>query len=123
MADFLSDEWFLGLNETLAAAGEVPFESDAKIFRVVLDLTDAPNASVHAFTFTLEHHGASVAPGDHLAADALIRLSFADARALTSGGLDSASALREGRVKVRGDINALVPLLAWLQHAHPHGGH
>jgi hypothetical protein len=39
---------------------------------------------------------------------------------LTNGDIDSASALRDGRVKVRGDINAIVPLLGWLQRAHPH---
>ena len=36
-----------------------------------------------------------------------------------TGRFDSATALREGRVKVRGDINAVVPLLSWLQLAHP----
>lgn len=59
--------------------------------------------------------GASAELGDHLAADAVVRLSFKDAEALTSGTLESASALREGRLKVRGDVNALVPLLAWMQ--------
>jgi putative sterol carrier protein len=71
-------------------------------------------------TFTLGPEGASVDAGDHLAADALLRLSFADATALTSGQFDSATALREGRIKVRGDINAIVPVLSWIQQAHPH---
>ena len=62
-----------------------------------------------------------MAPGDHLAAETLLRLSYADARDLTLGTFDSATALRQGRVKVRGDLNALVPLLAWLQRAHPAG--
>jgi putative sterol carrier protein len=57
--------------------------------------------------------------GDHVAADAIVKLSYDDALALTTGRFDSASALREGRVKVRGDINAIVPLLSWLQLAHP----
>jgi hypothetical protein len=120
VADFLSVDWFEGLNEVLRAAGPVPLEG-ASTLRVVLQFSDAPSSLPHAMTFTLRPDGASAEPGDHLAADALVRLPYADALALTSGGFDSATALREGRIKVRGDVNAVVPLLAWLQHAHPHG--
>jgi hypothetical protein len=69
-------------------------------------------------TFTVSDAGARVEPGDHLAANAVIRLSYADADALTTGTLDSATALRDGRLKVRGDIHALVPLANWLVVAH-----
>jgi len=48
-------------------------------------------------------------PGDNLLADTLLRLTYADARSLFRGDIDSAGALREGRIKVRGNINALVP--------------
>jgi hypothetical protein len=119
VADFLTAEWFAELNETLAAAGPVPFESTAAPFRVVIEFPDAPRALPHAMTFTLGPEGASVDAGDHLAADALLRLSYTDATALTTGQFDSATALREGRIKVRGDINAIVPVLSWLQQAHP----
>jgi hypothetical protein len=119
VADFLSTEWFRELNETLASAEPVPFESDAPTVRVVIEFPDAPSNGPHALTFTIGADGARVEPGDHLAADTLVRLSYADASALTSGDIDSASALRDGRIKVRGDINAIVPLLNWLQRAHP----
>ena len=119
MADFLTDEWFEGLNGTLRDAGPVPLGSDAKVFRVVLEFIDAPSTLPHAITLTLTSDEASLSAGDHLAADALVRLSYADALALTTGRLDSATALREGRLKVRGDVHAIVPLLDWLQHAHP----
>lgn len=119
MADFLSTEWFQGLNETLERADDVPLQADAPTVRVVIEFPDAPNSAPHAITFSIGAEGARVEPGDHLAADAIVRLSFADAAALTGGDIDSASALRDGRVKVRGDINALVPLLSWLQRAHP----
>ena len=122
MADFLSVEWFEGLNEVLRVAGPVPLDGEDVTLRVVLQFSGAPSAQPHALTFTLRSEGASVEPGDHLAADALVRLAYADALALTSGNLDSATALREGRIKVRGDVNAVVPLLAWLQRAHPRGG-
>jgi len=119
VADFLSTEWFLELNETLERAEPVPFENDAPTVRIVIEFLDAPKIGPHAITFTIGPDGARVESGDHLAADAMVRLSFADASALTGGDIDSASALRDGRVKVRGDINAIVPLLSWLQRAHP----
>jgi SCP-2 sterol transfer family len=116
VADFLTDEWFAGLNTSLAAAGPVPLEVAV---RVVLEFADAPGSLPHALTFTLAPEGASVTPGDHLAADALVRLSFADARALVAGATSSATALRDGRVKVRGDLDAVTALVEWLKGAHP----
>jgi putative sterol carrier protein len=68
----------------------------------------------HALSFSVGANGAVAEVGDHLAADAVIRLSYRDAEALYEGTLDSADALREGRFKVRGDIHGLAPLLAWL---------
>ncbi len=119
MADFLTEQWFAGQNEALLAAGPVPLGSGAKVFRVVLEFAGAPTTLPHALTLTLTSDEASLNAGDHLAADALVRLSYADALALTTGKLDSATALREGRLKVRGDVHAIVPLLDWLQQAHP----
>lgn len=119
MADFLSTEWFRELNETLERAEPAPIADGAPTVRLVIEFPDAPKIAPHAITFTIGPDGACVEPGDHLAADAMVRLSFADASALTSGDIDSASALRDGRIKVRGDINAIVPLLSWLQRAHP----
>jgi putative sterol carrier protein len=119
VADFLSDDWFESLNDTLRNAGPVPMKGGSSTFRIVLEFPDAPASVPHAITFTLSADAASVNAGDHLAADALVRLTYGDALALASGKFDSATALREGRLKVRGDINAIVPLLNWLQHAHP----
>ena len=119
MADFLSIEWFESLNDTLRAAGPVPRPRDAPAYRVVLEFSGAPAATPHALTFTLSDATAAVSPGDHLAADAIVRLTYADALALTNGTLDSASALREGRLKIRGDVHTIVPLLSWLQQAQP----
>jgi putative sterol carrier protein len=120
VADFLSAQWFDDLNENLRHADPIPLDANSPAFRVVLEFVDGPTSLPHAITFTMGADGASLCAGDHLAADALVSLTYADALALTSGDFDSASALREGRVKVRGDINAIVPLLSWLQLAHPH---
>jgi hypothetical protein len=119
VADFLSSEWFEELNNSLASAGAVPLGEEVSLFRVVLEFPDAPDPGPRAMTFTMNAQGASLSVGDHPAADAMVSLSYADALALVTGRFDSASALREGRVKVRGDINAIVPLLSWLQLAHP----
>jgi hypothetical protein len=119
VADFLSTGWFQGLNEILEGASPPPFEPGAETVRVVIEFTDAPNDAPHAITFSVDAEGARVDPGDHLAADAIVQLSFADAAALTSGEIDSASALRDGRIKVRGDINSIVPLLDWFQRPRP----
>jgi hypothetical protein len=117
--DFLSSEWFEGVNHILANAGTVPLDEGVTLFRVVMEFLDAPPDGPHAMTFTVSEDGASLRAGGHDAADAFVKLSYDDARALTTGRFDSTSALREGRVKARGNINAIVPLLSWMQAAHP----
>ena len=107
------------LNSTLSAAGQPPLDSTQSAVRFVFEFTDGPSSMPHALSLSVSTDGASAEVGDHLAADAVIRLSYRDAEALTDGTLDSADALREGRLKVRGDIHGLVPLLAWLLQAHP----
>jgi alkyl sulfatase BDS1-like metallo-beta-lactamase superfamily hydrolase len=121
VADFLSNEWFEAVNRNLVKAGPAPLENGVTHFRVVMSFPDAPANSSRAMTFTVGTNGASLRAGDHDAADAVVKLNYDDALALTTGRIDSASALREGRVKVRGDINTIVTLLAWLQSAHPPG--
>ena len=117
MADFLSAEWLAALNETLAGAGPAPLADSTTTLRVVLEFLDAPSDAPTALTLSLGAGAARASVGDDLGADATIRLTFADALALATGSLDSARALREGRLKVRGNAPALVPLLAWMQDA------
>jgi SCP-2 sterol transfer family len=117
MTDFLSAEWFIALNETLARAGTPPL-GGRDVLRVVLEFTGGPKSVPHALTFTVSAEGAEGEAGDHLAADAVVRLTYDDAVALTAGTLESGVALREGRLKVRGDVQALVPLLEWLLASH-----
>jgi putative sterol carrier protein len=114
MSAFLSDEWFSSLSETLKTAGPPPFDEGAVDVRIVFELTAGPSSSPHAITFTVNRDGATVQPGDHLAADAVIRISYDDAAELASGKLTSAKAVRDGRLKIRGDVHGLVPLLSWL---------
>ncbi|MHB2029311.1 MAG: SCP2 sterol-binding domain-containing protein [Acidimicrobiales bacterium] len=110
----MSDAWLANLNDVLAARTPTPLSGD-EVTRIVLEFTDAPRDGAHELTFTVTATRATAEFGDHLGADAVLRLSYADAVALISGTLDSSQALREGRLKIRGDVHALVPLLAWLQ--------
>jgi putative sterol carrier protein len=111
---FLSDEWFTTSNAVLAQASKQGTESQVQSAHVVLELDDGPNDKPHAMTFEIKDGLASVASGDHFMADTIIRLSFADAQALVEGTLTSADVLREGRIKVRGDVHAIVSLASWL---------
>ncbi len=117
MGDFLSDRWFEELNARLAASTRAALPAGTRPSRIVLDLVDAPVGAVSAVTLALADARVSVAPGAVEEPDAVLRLSFRDAADLAAGALDSASALREGRVKVRGDVNVLVPLAGWLLDA------
>jgi hypothetical protein len=119
VATFLSEEWFEQLNAVLRAAGAVPLDETHAVCRVVVELVDAPAGGPQALTLTLEHTGASAVPDGVEDPDAAIRLTFDDAQRLTAGTFDSASALREGRVKLRGDLSALMLVVGWLQQAHP----
>jgi hypothetical protein len=113
VADLLSDQWFEDLNVRLAAT-PLSLPDDARACVIVLEVSDAPPSGARAITLRVDADGARIAPGDTPGADAVVRLGFADAAALAAGELDSATALREGRLKVRGDVNALVPLAGWL---------
>jgi hypothetical protein len=114
---FLSDQWFSELGEVLDSAGPAPLPKDTSGLRLVFELTDGPATLPHAVTFAVTAAGVRVTPGDHLAADAIIRISYEDAEALSKGSLTSADAVRDGRLKIRGDVHGLAPLLAWLMGA------
>jgi hypothetical protein len=117
MSTFLSDQWFEELNARLAASPPAPLPQGASTCLVVFDFEDSPPALAHAITLTITDEGARLAPGDIRDADVVLRLAYHDGAALTSGQLDSAAALRDGLIKVRGNVNLLVPLASWLQSA------
>lgn len=106
MADFASSAWFDEVNERLAAA-TVP---SGTVTRVVFTWSDGPSSGAHALTLEAVDGRLRIAPGDHLAADAVVTLTYLDAVALAAGSLDGATALREGRLKLRGDASVLVTL-------------
>ena len=118
MKDFLSEEWFATLSSTLAHAGEVEMPEGVSTYSVVFVIEYAPATVPHAFTISMKSEGGSITPGDAFDADSIIRLSYADAAGLYAGTFDSGTALREGRIKVRGNVNTLIPLMKWFQAAY-----
>lgn len=106
MADFLTSEWFAEINATLASRKLAATDT----WRVVLSWDDGPAQLPHAVTFSAAGGLLAVEHGDHLAADAVIVLSYQDAKALATGELDTAAALREGRIKLRGDSAVVVAM-------------
>lgn len=115
---FLSEEWIADANARLGRAVESAAAPSSDDVRVVLEFDDAPASELHALTFSIVDGRASLSAGDHLGADLIVRLSYADAQSLARGELDSSSALRDGRLKLRGDVNALVPYGAWMVALH-----
>ena len=118
MGNFLSADWFASINQKLSEnVTKLALPSGQSELRVVLEWTDGPGNSPHALTFSATADGATITLGDHIAADALITLRYADALALAEGTLDTASALREGRLKIRGDVQAMLVLAGALRQA------
>ncbi|HEY1826147.1 MAG TPA: SCP2 sterol-binding domain-containing protein [Acidimicrobiales bacterium] len=114
MSEFLSPQWFVALSDNLALAGPPPADDAVTGLRYVVELIGAPDTVPNEMTFAVDPQGVSVRPGDHEVADALIAISYEDARDLASGALTAAHAVRDGRLKIRGDVHGLVPLLTWL---------
>ena len=113
MADFLSADWFRSMNEALEA---VTPES-ASTWRVVFEWADGPSTLPHAMTLSSIERSVAITLGDHLAADALVTMSYVDAKSLFDGSLEPATALREGRFKLRGDTEAIVAMANALRSA------
>ena len=114
MADFLSDQWFEDLTARLAHASPGPLPDGARPCRLVVEFTEAPDGLTSSLTLAVSATSLQVTPGEEPPADAYLRIGYSDAAAIARGDLDSATALRDGRIKVRGDASAIAPLANWL---------
>lgn len=103
MARFLSQEWIDDI--TAAAAGvELPAEASIVVGQLV---TDAPDGDVsYRFGFTDGHLDVKLAPVDD--ADIVLIQDYATAVAIARGELAAQEAVADGRLKLRGDVGALV---------------
>ncbi len=135
MARYLSPEWVgsfdaalrtLDLSDVVAAAGEGSLAAADGTFSVVQVVTGVPTAAAAETTSAGTGAVAATAearvvlsvadgtarlaldPTGELTGTATIVLGYADAVAMARGELDPADALAAGRVRVRGDLAALV---------------
>jgi hypothetical protein len=126
MPRYLSPEWVasfdaalgsLDLSDAVAAAGAGSLAAADGAFSVVQVVTDVPDDIRPAGGGAELHVVLTVAEGRaHLALDppgtaagtATIVLGYPEALAMARGELDPADALAAGRVRVRGDLAALV---------------
>lgn len=115
-APLLSDAWLAECNAALAGA---PGRDEASRRLVVTELVpDAPDGAHRAVTLVADADGVRLVAGEQTGAAAWLTISIADAAALHRGELDPARALTEGRVRVRGDLGAVVALASVLADAH-----
>jgi SCP-2 sterol transfer family protein len=121
VSEFLSDAWFAALGDTLRAAGPPPTDDAVQGLRYVVQLIDGPASLPQALTFAVDPNGVTVRAGADEGADAQIAIDYDDAAALANGSLTAAHAVRDGRLKIRGDVHGLVPLLEWLLGARADG--
>jgi hypothetical protein len=131
MARYLSPEWVrsfdaalsaLDLSDVVAAAGARSLAAADGTFSVVQVVTGVPSAAPAGpaeespatadvrVVLTVADGRARLAldPSGDVAGTATIVLGYADAAAMARGELDPADALAAGRVRVRGDLAALV---------------
>jgi len=124
MARYLSPEWVasfdaalgaLDLSDAVAAAGAGSLAAADGTFSVAQVVTGVPGGTGEAadevrVVLTVADGRARLAldPGHERAGTATIALTYADALAMARGELDPADALAAGRVRVRGDLAALV---------------
>jgi hypothetical protein len=120
VARYLSPEWVasfdaalrtLDLTDALAAAGEGSLAAADGTFSVAQVVTGVPGeASAVRAVLTVAAGSARLAldPAGEVPATATIVLGYDDALAMAQGRLDPADALAAGRVRVRGDLAALV---------------
>jgi putative sterol carrier protein len=121
---YLSPEWVqafdaalstLDLTDAVAAAGkgslaaaDGAFSVAQQVHGVPVDLGIGTEVRIVLSVAEGRAHLALADGGPEAAATATIALGYADALALALGELDPADALAEGRVRVRGDLAALV---------------
>ena len=124
MPRYLSPEWVtsfdaalgaLDLSDAVAAAGSGSLAAAHGRFSVVQIVTGVPEdvraegGDVHLVLTVADGRARlGLDPGGTLGGTATIVLGYAEALAMARGELDPADALAAGRVRVRGDLAALV---------------
>jgi hypothetical protein len=111
-----SDEWLAACNEALAAPSEVMAPGTRLV--VTEHVTGAPDTVHSAITLVADDQGVRLVGGEVPGATAWLTIAMVDAAALHDGTLTPAAALTEGRLRVRGDLRAVVDAVGLLASAH-----
>ena len=129
MPRYLSPEWVesfdaalcaLDLTEAIAAAGAGSLLAADGAFTVAQVVDGGPEDTVRTVLTIAEGHAHLALDPDGAAsevADVTMLLGYDDALAMAQGALEPADALAAGRVRVRGDLAALVAAQSVLQAA------
>ena len=129
MPRYLSPEWVesfdaalsaLDLTEAVAAAGTGSLLAADGAFTVAQVVDGGPQDTVRTVLTIAEGHAHLALDPDGAASDAAdvtMVLGYEDALAMAQGALEPADALAAGRVRVRGDLAALVAAQSVLQAA------
>jgi hypothetical protein len=103
VAGYLSDEWFEQLGATEVSAAGAPGET-LVIQHVV---TASPRGDV-AYYVRVADHSVAIVRGRAEHPDVTFAEDYATAAAIAGGGLSAPAALLAGRIRVAGDMAALI---------------
>lgn len=116
---FLEPAWFESMNRRLSSVSlDSQLSAERVCVRVVFDITKSPPSASDVMTFFVDEQGTRLEAVADPAPDLVVSVSYADAAQISSGQMRSSQALRDGRLKVRGDVNALIQFSAWMSEAH-----
>jgi hypothetical protein len=129
VARYLSPEWVqafdaalgaLDLTDAIAAAGAGSLLAADGAFSVAQVVDDGPEGTIRTVLTIADGRAHLAYDADGTASDAAdvtMLLRYADALAMARGALEPADALAAGRIRVRGDLAALVAAQAVLNAA------
>jgi putative sterol carrier protein len=105
--EFLSPDWVASLDRAARASDRLAqcARGDALILEQRVTL---PDGSTHSHHLVLDESGARVREGKPARADVVVLTDLATATELAVGTTNAQQALGAGRLRVHGDVNALI---------------
>ncbi len=107
MPRFLSPEWIAEVDRAAAADGSLAAATADVRLVVQQVVTDTPDGEVR-YHVDVDHGSVRVRPGDAAAADVTFRQDWQTAVAMSTGEVPAQHAFVQGRLRVDGDVQALV---------------
>lgn len=112
---YLSAEWFADVEQAMQASTPAAAGSRLVIQQVV---TGTPDGDI-AYTFAVDDGAVRITPGEAERADAIITQDYATASQLYRGETTLQDVFMAGRVKIRGNMAALIAGQTALAAAEP----